>query len=56
MNGAFAALMDSGLHQPFIVGNRVFLGYGSGNNGVLQILATEKFLKGARRNISESYI
>ncbi|MGE4657654.1 MAG: hypothetical protein AAEI08_01855, partial [Gammaproteobacteria bacterium] len=36
----------SGLHQPFVVGNRIFLGYGSGSNGVLQILDTEKFLKG----------
>ena len=36
----------SGLHQPFVVGHRMFLGYGSGNNGVLQILDTKKFLKG----------
>jgi len=44
--GAFPDYEISGLHQPFIVGNRMFLGYGSGNNGVLQILNTEKFLKG----------
>jgi len=43
---AFPDYEISGLHQPFIVGNRMFLGYGSGNNGVLQILNTEKFLKG----------
>ena len=43
---AFPDYEISGLHQPFIMGNRMFLGYGSGNNGVLQILNTEKFLKG----------
>jgi len=36
----------SGLHQPFIVGNRMYIGYGSGNNGVLQILDRDKFLNG----------
>jgi hypothetical protein len=36
----------SGLHQPFVVGNRMYLGYGSGENGVLQILDRDKFLNG----------
>ena len=36
----------SGLHQPFVVGNRMYLGYGSGGNGVLQILDRDKFLNG----------
>jgi hypothetical protein len=36
----------SGLHQPFVVGNRMYLGYGSGENGVLQILDRDKFLSG----------
>lgn len=35
-----------GLHQPVVVGNRMYLGYGSGSNGVLQILDRDKFLKG----------
>jgi len=36
----------SGLHQPFVVGNRMYLGYGSGGDGVLQILDRDKFLDG----------
>ncbi|MBT5032338.1 MAG: hypothetical protein HOM55_08605, partial [Proteobacteria bacterium] len=36
----------SGLHQPYAVGNRVYLGYGSGNNGTVQILDRDKLLKG----------
>ncbi len=36
----------AGLHQPFVVGNRMYLGYESGNNGVLQILDRDKFLDG----------
>ena len=35
-----------GLHQPVVVGNRMFLGYGSGTNGVVQILDRDKFLNG----------
>ena len=36
----------SGLHQPFVVGNRMYLGYGSGADGVLQILDRDRFLDG----------
>ena len=36
----------AGLHQPFIVGKRMYLGYNSGEDGVLQILDTDKFLHG----------
>jgi hypothetical protein len=42
----------AGLHQPFVVGNRMYLGYNSGDDGVLQILDRDKFLGaqgGARR-------
>ena len=35
-----------GLHQPVVVGNRIYLGYGSGTNGVVQILDRDKFLNG----------
>jgi hypothetical protein len=34
----------AGLHQPFVVGNRMYLGYNSGEEGVLQIVDTQKFL------------
>lgn len=37
----------AGLHQPFVVGNRMYLGYNSGEEGVLQILDRDKFLGGA---------
>lgn len=36
----------SGLHQPFAIRNRVYMGYGSGENGVLQILDRDKLLNG----------
>ena len=36
----------SGLHQPFAVGNRIYLGYGSGNDGTLQILDRDRLLNG----------
>ncbi|HZF27780.1 MAG TPA: hypothetical protein VE907_01555 [Gammaproteobacteria bacterium] len=36
----------AGLHQPFVVGNRMYLGYNSGDEGVLQILDRDKFLHG----------
>jgi len=36
----------SGLHQPVVAGNRIYLGYGSNSNGVLQILDRDKFLNG----------
>lgn len=36
----------SGLHQAFVSGNRVYMGYGSGENGVLQILDRDRLLNG----------
>lgn len=36
----------AGLHQPTVVGNRVFLGYNSGGDGVLQILDRDRLLNG----------
>ena len=44
--GAFPGYQVSGLHQPYVTGNRMYLGYGSGNNGTLQILDLDKFLSG----------
>ena len=44
--GAFPANSVSGLHQPYVVDNRMYLGYGSGNDGTLQILDVDKFLSG----------
>ncbi|MBI4520932.1 MAG: hypothetical protein HY701_08840 [Gemmatimonadetes bacterium] len=45
-SGPFPEAEISGLHQPFVAGNRMYLGYGSGANGVLQVLDREKFLNG----------
>ncbi len=36
----------AGLHQPTVVGDRVFLGYNSGGDGVLQILDRDRLLNG----------
>ncbi len=44
--GPFPPPNIAGLHQPFVVGNRMYLGYESGSNGVLQILDRDKFLNG----------
>ena len=44
--GPFPDYQISGLHQPYVTGNRMYLGYGSGNNGTLQILDLDKFLSG----------
>jgi len=44
--GPFPEYLVSGLHQPFALGNRIYLGYGSGNDGTLQILDRDKFLNG----------
>ena len=44
--GSFPGPNIAGLHQPFVVGNRMYLGYESGRNGVLQILDRDKFLEG----------
>jgi hypothetical protein len=37
----------AGLHQPFVVGDRMYLGYNSGEEGVLQIVDRAAFLRGA---------
>jgi hypothetical protein len=44
--GPFPAPQVAGLHQPFVVGNRMYLGYNSGDDGVLQIVDRDKFLLG----------
>ena len=44
--GPFPEFNISGLHQPFAHGDRIYIGYGSGNNGTLQILDKERFLTG----------
>jgi hypothetical protein len=44
--GEYPAPQVAGLHQPFAVGNRVYLGYNSGEDGVLQILDRERLLNG----------
>ena len=36
----------SGLHQAFAHGDRLYLGYGSGNDGTLQIVDVDRFLEG----------
>jgi hypothetical protein len=44
--GPYPEPQVAGLHQPFIVGDRMYLGYNSGEEGVLQILDREEFLSG----------
>jgi hypothetical protein len=44
--GPFPEPQVAGLHQPFVVGNRMYLGYNSGDDGVLQILDRDVFLLG----------
>ncbi len=44
--GPFPAYVISGLHQPLAFGDRIYVGYGSGNDGTLQILDRDKFLNG----------
>jgi hypothetical protein len=44
--GPFPKPAIGGLHQPFVVGNRMYLGHNSGEDGVVQILDREKFLRG----------
>ncbi len=36
----------AGLHQPFVMGNRVYLGYNSGEEGTLQIVDRDALLSG----------
>lgn len=44
--GEFPEYVVSGLHQTFAYGDRIYVGYGSGNSGTLQILDKDKFLNG----------
>lgn len=50
--GRYPAPDIAGLHQPFVAGNRLYLGYNSGNDGTVQIVDLEKLLDGdpAARN------
>jgi uncharacterized protein (TIGR02246 family) len=45
-SGPYPAPDIAGLHQPFVVGHRLFLGYNSGNDGTAQIIDLDKFLNG----------
>jgi hypothetical protein len=45
-SGPYPAPQISGLHQPVAFEDRIFLGYGSGNDGVLQILDRDAFVGG----------
>jgi hypothetical protein len=45
--GPYPEPQVAGLHQPFIVGNRMYLGYNSGEEGTLQIVDRDAFLRGA---------
>lgn len=44
--GPYPAPDIAGLHQPFATGNRLYLGYNSGNNGTVQIVDVDKLLHG----------
>jgi LVIVD repeat len=44
--GPYPEPQIAGLHQPFVVGNRMYLGYNSGDDGTLQIVDRDKFLSG----------
>jgi hypothetical protein len=44
--GPYPEPQVAGLHQPFVVGNRMYLGYNSGEEGVLQLVDRELFLSG----------
>jgi len=44
--GPYPEPQVAGLHQPFVVGNRMYLGYNSGEEGVLQIVDRELFMSG----------
>ena len=45
-SGPFPEPQVAGLHQPFVNGDRMYLGYNSGGDGVLQILDRGRFLSG----------
>lgn len=44
--GPYPEPQVAGLHQPFVVGNRLYLGYNSGEEGTLQIVDRDAFLRG----------
>jgi hypothetical protein len=44
--GEYPAPQIAGLHQPTVVGGRMYLGYNSGGDGVLQIVDRDRFLIG----------
>ena len=44
--GPYPEPQIAGLHQPTVVGGRMYLGYNSGDDGVLQIVDRDKFLLG----------
>ena len=44
----------AGLHQPFVVGDRMYLGYNSGEEGTLQIVDRVRFIAGAAEPTAES--
>jgi hypothetical protein len=51
--GPYPGSQIAGLHQPFVVGNRMYLGYNSGDDGVIQIVDRDKFLLGRERAATE---
>jgi len=44
--GPYPEPQVAGLHQPFVVGDRMYLGYNSGEEGTLQIVDGDKFMRG----------
>jgi hypothetical protein len=44
----------AGLHQPFVIGDRMYLGYNSGEDGTLQIVDRVRFLTGTAEPTAES--
>jgi hypothetical protein len=44
--GPYPEPQVAGLHQPFVVGDRMYLGYNSGEEGTLQIVDRDKFMSG----------
>jgi len=44
--GPYPAREIAGLHQPFVVGSRMYLGYNSGGDGTVQIVDLDKFSSG----------
>jgi hypothetical protein len=53
--GPYPEPQVAGLHQPFVVASRMYLGYNSGEEGVLQIVDTQKFLVGDDSVVTEPF-